>query len=77
MVSLPRPDQLEIGKTDVNILVLTVVTEKFRVPLMWTLLSHSGNSTTAQRIELMRRYLARFDAFNADFSGAATSSPGA
>ena len=44
-----------------NVLVLAVVTEKFRVPLMWTLLSHPGNSTTAQRISLMRRYLALFD----------------
>jgi hypothetical protein len=52
----------KIGKADVNVLVLAVVTEKFRVPLMWTLLAHCGNSTTAQRIELMRRYLARFDA---------------
>ena len=52
----------KIGKTDVNVLVLAAVTEKFRVPLMWSLLSHSGNSTTAQRIELMQRYLARFDA---------------
>ena len=52
----------KIGKTDVNLLVLAVVTRRFRVPLMWTLLSHPGNSTTAQRIDLMRRYLARFDA---------------
>jgi hypothetical protein len=52
----------KIGKTDVNVLVLAVVTEKFRVPLMWTLLAHCGNSTTAQRIALMRRYLGRFDA---------------
>ncbi len=52
----------KIGRTDVNVLVLAVVTEKLRVPLMWTLLSHSGNSTMAQRIALMRRYLARFDA---------------
>lgn len=52
----------KIGKSDVNVLVLAVVTEKFRVPLMWTLLAHSGNSTTAQRIDLLRRYLARFDA---------------
>jgi hypothetical protein len=52
----------KIGKADVNVLVLAVVTEKFRVPLMWTLLPHSGNSTTAQRIALMQRYLARFDA---------------
>lgn len=52
----------KIGKTDVNVLVLAVVTEKFRVPLMWTFLTHSGNSTTAQRINLMQRYLAHFDA---------------
>ncbi|MFP1646773.1 IS4 family transposase [Pontitalea aquivivens] len=52
----------KIGKADVNILVLAVVTEKFRVPLMWSLLAHCGNSTTAQRIDLMRRYLARFEA---------------
>ena len=65
----PRPWHLcldrtnwKIGATDVNVLVLAVVTVKFRVPLMWTLLPHSGNSTTAQRIALMKRYLAYFDA---------------
>jgi hypothetical protein len=42
----------KIDKAEVNVLVLTVVTEKFRVPLMWTLLPHSCNSTTAQRIAL-------------------------
>jgi hypothetical protein len=45
----------KIGQTDVNVLVLAVVTARFRVPLMWTLLDHSGNSTTAQRIALMKR----------------------
>ncbi|WP_055663483.1 transposase, partial [Jannaschia seosinensis] len=52
----------KIGKTDVNVLVLAVITARFRVPLMWTMLPHSGNSTTAQRIALMKRYLAYFDA---------------
>lgn len=52
----------KIGQTDVNVLVLAVVTARFRVPLMWTLLDHSGNSTTAQRVALMTRYLAHFDA---------------
>ncbi|MBK5926323.1 hypothetical protein [Rhodobaculum claviforme] len=52
----------KIGKAEVNVLVLAVVTEKIRVPLMWTLLPHSGNRTTAQRIALMQRYLARLDA---------------
>lgn len=52
----------KIGKSDVNVLVLAVVTERYRVPLMWTFLNHSGNSTTRQRIALMERYLARFNA---------------
>ena len=46
-------------------LVLAVVTERYRVPLMWTFLSHSGNSTTQQRIALMERYLALFNASTA------------
>lgn len=52
----------KIGKSDVNVLVLAVVTERYRVPLMWTFLEHSGNSTTKQRIDLMQRYLALFSA---------------
>lgn len=52
----------KIGKSDVNVLVLAVVTERYRVPLMWTFLEHSGNSTTKQRIALMQRYLALFSA---------------
>jgi hypothetical protein len=52
----------KVGKSDVNILMLAVVTERYRVPLMWTFLDHSGNSTTKQRIALMQRYLALFAA---------------
>lgn len=52
----------KVGKSDVNVLVLAVVTERYRVPLMWTFLGHSGNSTTQQRIALMQRYLKRFNA---------------
>ena len=52
----------KIGKFDVNVLVLAVVTERYRVPLLWTFLNHSGNSTTEQRIALMRRYLTYFKA---------------
>jgi hypothetical protein len=69
MLNLTRPKCLaldrtnwKIGSTDVNILMLAIVTRRFRVPLMWTLLPHQGNSDTAQRIALMRRYLALFDA---------------
>lgn len=49
-----------IGRTEVNFLVLAAVTRRFRVPLLWVLLPHGGNSATADRIALMRRYLTRF-----------------
>lgn len=69
MLNLERPKCLaldrtnwKIGSTDVNILMLAIVTRRFRVPLMWTFLPHQGNSDTACRIALMRRYLALFDA---------------
>jgi len=50
----------KIGTRDVNYLVLAVVTRRFRVPLFWTLLDGPGNSPTAARTLLMRRYLAQF-----------------
>jgi len=52
----------KVGGKDVNILMLAIVTRRFRVPLMWTLLDHRGNSSTQQRIALLQRYLALFDA---------------
>lgn len=52
----------KIGAVDVNILMLAIVTRRFRVPLMWTLIPHQGNSDTCQRIALLRRYLAMFGA---------------
>ncbi|NKB15816.1 MAG: IS4 family transposase [Sphingomonadales bacterium] len=52
----------QVGSKDINILVLAVVTRRFRMPLMWTLLTHQGNSDTQQRIALMERYLALFGA---------------
>lgn len=52
----------KLGQGDVNILVLAVVTRRFRVPLIWTLLEHGGASETGQRIALMERYLRLFGA---------------
>jgi len=54
--------QWRIGDRDVNFLVLAVVTRRFRVPLIWALLDKRGNSDTDERIALMRRYLAVFEA---------------
>ena len=53
--------QWRIGSREVNFLVLAAVTRRFRVPLMWTLIPGRGNSSTRQRIALMRRYLRLFD----------------
>jgi hypothetical protein len=54
--------QWSIGAREVNFLVLAVVSRRFRVPLLWTLLPRAGNSSTAARIALIERYLARFAA---------------
>jgi hypothetical protein len=67
MLNLERPKLLaldrtnwKLGSCDVNVLVLAIVTRRFRVPLMWVLLDHAGNSATTQRIALMERYLSLF-----------------
>ena len=67
MLKLDRPKLLaldrtnwKLGSRDVNVLVLAIVTRRFRVPLMWTLLPHAGNSDSAQRITLLERYLSLF-----------------
>jgi Transposase DDE domain len=54
--------QWRVGAKDVNFLVLAVVTGRHRVPLMWTVLDKRGNSDTDERVALLRRYLAVFDA---------------
>lgn len=56
----------KLGSTDVNMLVLAVVTRRFRIPLMWTLLEHAGNSGRSERMALMQRYLRLFGASSID-----------
>ncbi|MBX3568398.1 MAG: hypothetical protein KF914_10090 [Rhizobiaceae bacterium] len=69
MLNLERPKYLALDRTnwklgarDINILVLAIVTRRFRVPLLFTLLPHQGSCDTASRIALIRRYLALFPA---------------
>ncbi|WP_394156141.1 hypothetical protein [Loktanella salsilacus] len=52
----------QIGKTEMNFLVLALVTRRFRVPLIWTVIEGRGCSDTEMRIALMKRYLAQFPA---------------
>lgn len=73
MLNLSRPKCLaldrtnwKVGSKDINILMLAIVTRRFRVPLLWTMLDHQGNSNTDQRIALMTRYLALFGAASID-----------
>ena len=40
--------------------MLAIATQRFRVPLMWTVLDKAGASNQCERIVLMRRYLALF-----------------
>jgi hypothetical protein len=54
--------QWQIGKAEVNYLVLAVVTPRFRVPLIWSMIEGRGCSDTGMRIALIERYLAHFPA---------------
>ncbi len=67
MLDLERPKFLALDRTnwkfgsrDINILMLAIVTRRFRVPLLFTLLPHQGSCDTGHRIALMRRYLGLF-----------------
>ncbi len=48
----------KLGSQDVNILLLSAVWNGFSLPLMWTLIPHSGNSNTATRQALVERFRA-------------------
>ena len=48
------------GGTSVNLLVLAVVTHGCAVPLLWSVLPDCGASDTAERKELLRRFLTLF-----------------
>ena len=54
--------QWQTGRSDVNFLVLAVVTRRFHVPLLWSVLDKRGNSDTRERIAPVKRYPAHFDA---------------
>ncbi len=48
----------KLGSQDVNILLLSAVWNGFSLPLMWTLIPHSGNSNSATRQALVERFRA-------------------
>jgi hypothetical protein len=48
------------GKSDINILMLSVVYKGIGLPIFWRLLPKCGNSNTRERIELINRFIERF-----------------
>jgi hypothetical protein len=69
LLNYARPKRLALERTnwklggrDINVLVLSLISRRFQVPLMWMFLPHQGSSNTRQRVQLMRRYLALFGA---------------
>jgi hypothetical protein len=48
------------GDTTINLLVLAVVIAGSAVPLLWTVMPNCGASDTAERIELLQRFVALF-----------------
>ena len=48
------------GKSDINILMLSVVYKGIAFPVLWSLLDKAGNSNTAERIVLIQTFVNRF-----------------
>lgn len=48
------------GKSDINILMLSVVYKGIALPLFWRVFPKAGNSDTQERIELIKRFIDRF-----------------
>jgi len=60
----------KFGRTDLNVLVLSVAVDRVCVPLLWTILDKAGCSSTAERIDLMQTFLTAFpDQKVASFAG--------
>jgi len=48
------------GKADINILTLGIAFKGTAIPIFWILLDKKGNSDTAERIELMQKFIQKF-----------------
>jgi len=50
----------KFGKTDINILAISVCYCGVGIPLLWTMLPKTGNSNQQERIDLIERYISLF-----------------
>jgi hypothetical protein len=48
------------GKANINILMLSIVYKGIALPVLWMLLSKQGNSDTAERIQLIQKFIECF-----------------
>jgi hypothetical protein len=48
------------GKSDINVLMLSIVYKGIALPVVWTLLETQGNSQTDERVVLMQKFINRF-----------------
>ena len=50
----------KLGKSNINILMLSVAYKGLSIPILWTLLDKQGNSNTAERIAIMEKFIGLF-----------------
>jgi len=55
----------KVGAKDINLLVLCIAARRVRIPILWSVLA-AGSSSTADRNDLMTRYLTIFGAGSID-----------
>ena len=54
----------KLGKSNINILMLSINYGGISIPILWKNIGRAGNSTTAQRIELIDKYISQFGVNN-------------
>lgn len=59
MLTLDRTNW-QFGKAEINFLILGIAHQGMALPILWTVLDKPGNSDTAERIALLRRFLDLF-----------------
>jgi hypothetical protein len=64
-IQLPIPLAMDrtnwkFGKTDINILLISVLYKGYSFPLFWTLLPHKGNSSVPVRLSLLHNFIKCF-----------------
>jgi len=57
----------KFGQSNINYLVLSVCYKRMAIPLFWTLLDKRGNSSSEERIKLVKQFIAVFGSARIDY----------